>query len=319
MTRPLIDPDLSGAARRGDQGVVARSITKIERADAPLDDLLSVEACVASSSHVIGLTGAPGVGKSTAIAELVGRWRAADLTVAVVAVDPTSQRTGGAVLGDRARMGGHADDRGVFIRSMAARGRLGGLSRAVPQTVQVLMLAGYDRIVIETVGVGQSEIEIAAVADTTCVLLAPGMGDALQAIKAGLMEIGDVLVVTKTDLAGADDVHRGLRTVLGSGLTPTGWRLPILDTSAVDISGFDGVVDALDRHQEHCRAHDLRRRRMIDGAARGIADSALRLLGAQLSAHLTDDLVDNYVRGEMSLDAAAQLLAQTLLASSPQH
>jgi LAO/AO transport system kinase len=312
-----IDPTLSDAARRGDQRVVARAISCIERAAGHLPDLLSPEAYVGSPGHVVGLTGAPGVGKSTAIAELVRLWREADLTVAIVAVDPTSERTGGAVLGDRARMGRHADDVGVFIRSMAARGHLGGLSRAVPSAVQALTVAGYDRIVVETVGVGQSETEVASVVDTTCLLLAPGMGDGLQAIKAGVMEIGEVIVVTKSDLVGADDVARGVRSAIGSARTPHGWRVPVLTTSAADSAGFKDVVDALDRHREHAHEHGLRRSKLAKRAVRQITDDAVDLLRANLSASLLERLVSDYARGTVSLDEAARRLADQARTTGP--
>lgn len=313
--RPLFVPSLLDAVGRGDQLAVARAITLIERATDPVPDLLDFDNYVASDAHVIGLTGAPGVGKSTAISRLVHLWRQAGLKVAVVAVDPSSRRTGGAVLGDRARMDGHADDPGVFIRSMATRGQLGGLSRAVPCAVQTLMLAGYDRIVLETVGVGQSEIEVSDAVDTTCVLLAPGMGDALQAVKAGVMEIGDVMVVTKSDLAGADDVHRGLRIGLGSGLTPEGWRLPVISTSAASATGFEDVIDALDSHLRHSREHDLRRRRIVRSAARLISEGAIDRLRGQLSLAVLDELVTRYVQGELSVSTASHLLAASLHSS----
>jgi LAO/AO transport system kinase len=316
ISEHLVAANLAGAVRRGDQLVVARGISAIECTSGSHPDLLPPEDYLTSPAHVIGLTGAPGVGKSTAIAELVRVWREADLTVAVVGVDPTSERTGGAVLGDRARMGKHADDSGVFIRSMAARGHLGGLSLAVPTTVQALMLAGYDRIVVETVGVGQSEIEVSAVADTTCVLLAPGMGDALQAIKAGVMEVGDVMVVTKNDLAGADDVSRGLRMAIGSGLTPEGWRVPIIGTSAVGGTGFEDVVAALDQHHEHVRLHGLRRGALRDRARRRMTEGAIQLLRSELSPEMLDALVDDYMDGAVSLQIAAQRLTESVRSGS---
>jgi LAO/AO transport system kinase len=306
------DPALHDAVRRGDQRIVARTITAIEHGDHTSRDLLATEEFIASPTHLIGLTGAPGVGKSTAIAELVRLWRTAGLTVAVIAVDPTSQRTGGAVLGDRARMGLHAQDPGVFIRSMAARGHLGGLSRAVPQTVQALMIAGYDRVVVETVGVGQSEIEVASVVDTTCLLLAPGMGDALQAIKAGVMEIGDVLVVTKSDLAGADDVARGLRMAIGSGLTDDRWRVPIMRTSAVGNDGFPDVVDALDSHWVHMHDHGLRREKLVGRARHAILDGVLERLRREVSGAVLQELVTEYVQGDMTLDGAVSRLVTDL-------
>ncbi len=168
-------------------------------------------------AHVVGLTGAPGVGKSTTTSALVTALRASGRRVGVLAVDPSSPFTGGALLGDRVRMQEHATDAGVFIRSMATRGHLGGLAAAAPQAVRVLDAAGCDIVLIETVGVGQSEVEVAGLADTTVVLLAPGMGDAIQAAKAGILEIGDVYCVNKADREGADVTARELRTMLAIG------------------------------------------------------------------------------------------------------
>jgi LAO/AO transport system kinase len=203
-------------------------------------------------ARVIGLTGSPGVGKSTVTAALVAAYRAAGQRVGVLAVDPTSPFSGGALLGDRVRMQNHATDDGVFIRSMASRGQLGGLAWATPQALRILDAAGFGLVLIETVGVGQAELEIASLADTTLVIVAPGMGDSIQAAKAGILEIADVFVVNKSDRPGAQEVVRDLRTMLSMGEWPPGrWKPPIVSTAAAasDRAGLDDLVERIGQHQ----------------------------------------------------------------------
>ena len=204
----------------------------------------------AGHARVVGLTGSPGVGKSTSTSALVSAYRRRGLRVGVLAVDPSSPFSGGALLGDRVRMQEHATDDGVFIRSMASRGHLGGLSWATPQALRVLSAAGCDVVLIETVGVGQAEVEVASLADTTLVLLAPGMGDGIQAAKAGILEVADVFVVNKADREGADSVVRDLRYMLGLGdrRADDGWQVPILKTVAARGEGVDETVEAIERH-----------------------------------------------------------------------
>ena len=194
----------------------------------------------ARQAHVIGITGAPGVGKSTTSNALIRAWRLSGRTVGVLAVDPSSPITGGALLGDRIRMTDHALDDGVFIRSLATRGHLGGLSQSVPDSVRVLDAAGFDIVLVETVGVGQSEVDIMRVADTCVIVMAPGMGDAIQAAKAGLIEIGDVYVVNKADRPGAEKTARDLRGAAGGR--------PVLTISALSGKGIDELVAAIDAH-----------------------------------------------------------------------
>ncbi len=201
-------------------------------------------------AQVVGITGSPGVGKSTSTSALVSELRRADKRVGVLAVDPSSPFSGGALLGDRVRMQDHALDREVYIRSMASRGHLGGLAWTTPQALRVLDAAGCDVILIETVGVGQSEVEIAGLADTTMVLLAPGMGDGIQAAKAGILEIGDLYVVNKADRDGADQVRRDLRSMLALADRPEGaWKPPIVKTVASKAEGLDEVAAELDKHR----------------------------------------------------------------------
>ena len=232
---------LIAQARSGQPRAIARLISRIEN-DAPdLPQIMGQLSATAGSAHVIGVTGSPGVGKSTTTAALVGAYRARGAKVGVLAVDPSSPFSGGALLGDRVRMQQHATDDQVFIRSMASRGHLGGLAATTPQVLRVLDAAGFDVVVIETVGVGQSEIEIAATADTSLVLLAPGMGDGIQAAKAGILEIGDVFVVNKADRDGADSTAREIRHMLELGVRGH-WLPPVIKTVASTGVGIDEII-----------------------------------------------------------------------------
>lgn len=242
-TRELVD-----RLRGGDRRALARLLTRVEDgAEEQLREAVALLHPHTGRAHLIGVTGSPGVGKSTLTNALVSVWRRRDLTVAVLAVDPSSPFTGGALLGDRVRMQDHVLDPGVFVRSMASRGHLGGLSWATPQALLVLDAAGFDVVVVETVGVGQAEVEVASVADTTVVALAPGMGDAIQAAKAGILEVADVFCVNKADREGADRTVRELREMqkLGHGA----WRAPIVRTVASRDEGVDELADALEQHR----------------------------------------------------------------------
>ena len=217
MRRSRDVPLLVERAREGDPRAVARLITLVESGDPLLPEIAAALAPYTGQAQVIGLTGSPGVGKSTTTNELVRALRARGHRVGVLAVDPSSPFTGGAILGDRVRMQDHATDPGVYIRSMSSRGHLGGLAAATPQAVRVLEGAGCDVVLVETVGVGQAEVEVASLADTTLVLLAPGMGDAIQAVKAGILEIADVFVVNKADRDGADATVRDIQGMIALG------------------------------------------------------------------------------------------------------
>lgn len=252
MSTADVDGLVAAALDRQRRGI-ARLLTLVENVDGAGPDARRAADLLAphtGSARVIGLTGPPGVGKSTSTSALVSVLRARGDTVAVLAVDPSSPFSGGALLGDRIRMGDHAADDGVYIRSLASRGRLGGLAAAVPQSLRVLDAAGFDVVLVETVGVGQAEVEIASLADTTVVLLAPGLGDGVQAAKAGILEVADLYIVNKADREGAETVARELRQVLAMARDPDPevWRPPIVKTVASKGEGAGDVLAALDAH-----------------------------------------------------------------------
>ena len=258
---------------------MARLVSLVEDASPLLREVMAALAPLTGHAHVVGLTGPPGVGKSTTTNALVGRLRAGGRRVGVLAVDPSSPFSGGALLGDRVRMGEHALDEGVYIRSMASRGHLGGLAWSTPQALRVLDAAGCDVVLVETVGVGQSEVEVAGLADTTVVLLAPGMGDGVQAAKAGILEVGDVYVVNKADRDGADRVRRDLEAALGlADRDPARWRPPVLTTVASRDEGIDAVVAALDEHREVSERTGQAVRRRVRRAREEVEALALTML-----------------------------------------
>ncbi len=253
--------ELVTKALSGNRYALARLISCIEDGGADARASLAALYPHTGQAHVVGVTGAPGTGKSTLVNELTKELRVQDTTVGVVAVDPSSPFTGGALLGDRVRMRDLAGDPGVFIRSMATRGSLGGLARATADVVKVLDAAGFAVVMVETVGAGQAEVEIARTAHTTVVVEAPGMGDEVQALKAGLLEIADVLVVNKADRPGAAQAARALEMVISrntsrphSEVGENIWRPPILKTIALDGSGVPEVLEAVAAHREHLRA-----------------------------------------------------------------
>jgi LAO/AO transport system kinase len=268
----------------------------------------------AGHARVVGLTGSPGVGKSTSTSALVAAYRRRGMRVGVLAVDPSSPFSGGALLGDRVRMQEHATDDGVFIRSMASRGHLGGLSWATPQALRVLSAAGCDIVLVETVGVGQAEVEIASLADTTLVLLAPGMGDGIQAAKAGILEVADVFVVNKADREGADTVVRDLRYMLSLGdrRTDDGWRVPIVKTTASRGEGADEVVDEIEKHGAWLAESGRLEQRRIRRAADEVEAIALTALRVDLRNGALDGLAARVVAGELDPYAAADELVASL-------
>ena len=286
--------ELVRAAREGRPRAVARLISLVEDASPRLRDVMAALAPHAGHAYVIGLTGSPGVGKSTTTSALVTVLRRAGRRVGVLAIDPSSPFSGGALLGDRVRMQDHALDDGVYIRSMASRGHLGGLAWATPQALRVLDAAGCDVVLIETVGVGQSEVEIAGLADTTVVLLAPGMGDAIQAAKAGILEVGDVYAVNKADRDGADATVRELRHMisLGERRKPGDWRPSVERMVAVKGEGLDELLAAIDKHRGWLEQTGQLRQRRHRRAVAEIEAIALASLRARLGDLRDGDLLD---------------------------
>ncbi len=250
--------------QEGDRRLLARVVTMVEEDSAGAEDFLQVCAEAGVGAPRIGLTGAPGVGKSSLAAELISAIRTEESTVGVIAVDPSSPITQGALLGDRIRLQEHAGDSGVYIRSIAARGHLGGLSEATPRIATVLDAAGFDVLIIETVGVGQSEVEVMKHVDTTVVVVTPGWGDGIQGAKAGILEIGDVFVVNKADLAGSANARRELETTLSMG-PPRAWRPPVVETAATRREGITGLWQAIRAHQAFLRGEEEARAQRIEG------------------------------------------------------
>ena len=311
--RTVSVPDLVSGARAGKAVAVARLITLVETESPHLREAMAALAPHTGRAQVIGLTGSPGVGKSTSTNSLVGEFRARGARVAVLAVDPSSPFSGGALLGDRVRMGDHTVDPDVFIRSMASRGHLGGLAWATPQAIRVLDAAGYDVILVETVGVGQSEVEIAGMADSTVVLLAPGMGDGIQAAKAGILEVGDVYVVNKADRDGADTVRRDLRTMLKLSERPAdAWRPVVLKAVATTGEGVDKVVDTLLEHKQWLSSTGELAGRRATRARREVEAIAMEALRARWGTvdqeGLLGELGDRVATGRMDPYTAADKL-----------
>jgi LAO/AO transport system kinase len=261
-------------ALAGDRLALARAISLVENEAGPAEALLAAAFPRTGQGLRIGITGPPGAGKSTLTARLARAYREGGSKVAIVAVDPTSPFSGGAVLGDRVRMWELSGDPGVYIRSMASRGSLGGLAAATSDVCDVLEAVGFERILIETVGVGQSELEVAETADTTLVVLVPESGDAVQALKAGLMEIGDVFAINKADREGAERAAHAVRSMLHLGAHRDGWEPPVVLTVASEGTGVAGLVETIDRHVAHlAEKGQLARRRR-------------RRLGERIEAHI---------------------------------
>jgi LAO/AO transport system kinase len=279
---------LLAGAKRGDKRSVARLLTIVENDEPGSADILRALYPETGHARIVGITGPPGGGKSTLVSRLAAEYRKTTDRVAIVAVDPSSPFTGGAILGDRIRMRDRFLDEGVFIRSMASRGHAGGLARATMRVVNVLDALGTGIVIVETVGVGQEEVDVVRVADTVCLVTVPGLGDDIQAIKAGVLEIADVLVVNKADRPGADEAARDLAQMLSlgpivrpgpgspaSGGPPSRWKPPIVRTSAQDGNGVDELISAIDAHAEWARSSgELEARRA--GAARGEVEALLR-------------------------------------------
>ncbi len=310
MTKAVSVPDLVAGLKSGDRRATARLISLVEDGAEEASEAIRQVYPLTGHASTVGLTGSPGAGKSSLIDALVTRARSEGRSVGVIACDPTSPFSGGALLGDRVRMQTHALDDQVFIRSMATRGHLGGLSLAAPEAMRVLEAAGYDVVMVETVGVGQSEVEVAKQADTTIVVLAPGMGDAIQAAKAGILEIADIFCVNKSDKDGISDTIRDLRGMLelGHGRDPS-WEIPVVATSTVRETGLDELWAAIKRHEEHLKTDgriDARRRERFDAEIREIVGERLKAaLEAVAGADVLDRLVDDVLERRLDPYAAA--------------
>lgn len=315
--RLLSVPELVSRAQAGEARAVARLISLVEDDSPALREVSAALAAHTGKAHVVGITGSPGVGKSTSTAALVGELRKQGQRVGVLAVDPSSPFSGGALLGDRIRMQEHAIDPGVYIRSMASRGHLGGLAWAAPQAIRVLDAAGCDVILVETVGVGQSEIEIAGMADTTLVLLAPGMGDGIQAAKAGILEIGDIFVVNKADRDGAATTRRELRSMMSlTERSEMAWKPPILMTVASKGEGIEAVAAAIaEHHVAGAKSGALTSRRLarVRREIESIALVEIRRKFGDLSGDVRlDALAASVVAGHNDPYGAADVLIDSL-------
>lgn len=316
--RSLSPGELVPLAIGGNRAAVGRLLTLAESAGEPADGLAELTQPLSSGAHILGITGPPGSGKSTLVSQLVAGAVQQGDKPAVLAVDPSSPLTGGAILGDRVRM---ADiDDVAFIRSLATRGHAGGLALAIPGAIRVLDSAGYSPIVIETVGVGQVEVDVAATADTTVVVVTPGMGDAVQANKAGLLEVADILVVNKADLPGAKDARRDLQLMLElshiTGQERATYRPPILETNSLNGEGVDAVLDAIAAHIAYL---DNSGERLIRAEHRirfemetRVSIHFRRALDSRMATNTTDDLVLSVATGDLSIVQAVNQLSRSL-------
>jgi len=301
--------DVVAAVRLGNPRALGRLISWIENGSPALPMIMKELAPDTGHAHIVGLTGAPGVGKSTTVTGLVSALRERGERVGVLAVDPSSPFSGGALLGDRVRMQEHALDRDVYIRSMATRGHLGGLAVATLQALRAFDAAGFDTVIVETVGVGQSELEVAEMADTIIVLLAPGMGDGIQAAKAGILEIADIFVVNKSDRDGAQALVRELRTMIAlADRAPQDWKPPIVMTVAYQNRGIGDLLDAIDRFRASQAETGRAALRRIARARREVERIALAKVRAEFRLNGEaglEDLARAVSRGELDPYAAA--------------
>lgn len=310
------DPDeLFTAAQSGDRGALARLLSLIERGGEPGRRVGRLAYPKSGQAYTVGITGAPGAGKSTLTSATIGHLRSLGLDVAVLAIDPTSPFSGGAILGDRVRMQDHATDPGVFIRSMATRGHLGGLSLATPEAVRLLDAVGREWVLVETVGVGQVEVEIAGKADTTVVVVNPGWGDSVQANKAGLMEIADVFVINKADRKGVEETRRDLDQMLElTDLADDAWRPPILSTVGSTGDGVPEMWDAVLAHRSHAESSGQLAERRSFRAAQELREIVANRLREKARSLCTGDRWDELTEavGDQSTDpwtAADEMLS----------
>jgi LAO/AO transport system kinase len=299
----------------GDMLAISRAITAIENHQPEAEDLLRQVFPRTGKAYLTGVTGAPGTGKSTLVDRLAAYYRAQRQQVGVIAVDPTSPYSGGAILGDRIRMQGHAGDAGMFIRSMATRGFLGGLARATAEVALLLDAAGKQQVLIETVGVGQDEVDIVRLADCVIVILVPGMGDDIQNMKAGLMEIGDVFVLNKSDREGADRLEQQLNAMLSLVMPRDGWHPPVVRTVASENKGIDALAVTIAKFRKHFEASGERQRKHVEHWKARLMDLLeSRLLqralgGATGEARLTELATEVANRKKDPFSAVSEILA----------
>ncbi|MBK8901972.1 MAG: methylmalonyl Co-A mutase-associated GTPase MeaB [Anaerolineaceae bacterium] len=329
--------DLLEQVLQGQIRAIARLITQVENSPAAAEQAIQALYPHTGNAHVVGLTGSPGAGKSTVVNALVKTLRQQEVRVGIIAVDPTSPFTGGALLGDRVRMRDLSGDPGVYIRSMASRGSLGGLARATASVIKVLDAAGFDYVLVETVGAGQAEVEIANAAHTTVVIEAPGMGDEIQSIKAGILEIADILVVNKADRPGADRTVRSLKMMLHlgpvggtrqsgrisspaaanpNGSASDGWNIPVLETVATEEKGMDALAEMLVKHMAHLRQSGEWLKREKERSWREVEMLLQQSFMSQFQASVPQDMRDTLLTAvaERKVDpytAVHQLLEKT--------
>ena len=280
--------------RSGDPRALARAISLVENRKEGWRGLLKGLFPLTGKARIIGLTGSPGAGKSTLVDQLALNFRSEKKSVGIIAVDPTSPYTGGAILGDRIRMQQHFSDSGIFIRSMATRGSLGGLARATADVTTVLDAAGRDIVLIETVGVGQDEIDVVRVADITVVILVPGMGDDVQTIKAGIMEIADIFVINKSDREGAERVEREIRALQSLAIRADKWTPPIVKTVASEGHGIDELANAIRNYENFLRGNDLLRKKNVQNWEERLIEMLRETLLEQVSARVGRENLERY-------------------------
>ena len=287
--QPTVEKLLAGDAR-----TLARAISTVENRTPGWAELLKALYPRTGKARILGLTGAPGAGKSTLVDQLARHYRKQDRTVGIVAVDPTSPYTGGAILGDRIRMQDHFSDPGIYIRSMATRGSLGGLARATADVTTVLDASGRDLIMIETVGVGQDEVDIVRLADVTIVILVPGMGDDVQSIKAGIMEIADIFVINKSDRDGAERVEREIRALQSLAIRSDGWTPPIVKTVASEGAGISDLATAIADYEGYLQKENLLLQHNIENWQERLIEMLRDALLEKARAQMTDGNVAHY-------------------------